>query len=202
MNPTSFIELRDRFNLGESFKFLHFWGHQAPASGLITKSCLSQWYDAPFEAKGIIYRTAEHFMMASKARLFNDKIALNKILSASNPGAAKAFGREITGFIEKTWDHQRFDVVIQANCLKFSQHPSLHEFLLRTGDQILVEASPTDRIWGIGLSSTDPNADNPNHWKGDNLLGFALMSVRGQLGASPRPSVFKELSPANPAPAP
>lgn len=181
MSPASFTELRDRFNLGESFKFLHFWGHQATADSLITKSCLSQWYEAPFEAEGILYRTAEHFMMASKARLFNDKITLNKILSANNPGAAKAFGREIIGFIEKTWKLQRFDVVIQANYLKFSQHPSLREFLLRTGNQILVEASPTDRIWGIGLSSTDPNADNPNHWKGDNLLGFALMSVRRQL---------------------
>jgi ribA/ribD-fused uncharacterized protein len=181
MNPISFHELRDKFNLGEFFKFLHFWGHQAPADGSITKSCFSQWYEAPFEAEGIIYRTAEHFMMASKARLFNDQAALEKILKSANPGAAKACGREIAGFVEDIWERQRFNVVVQANLLKFSQHPSLCEFLLRTGTKILVEASPTDRIWGIGLSASDPNADNPNHWKGSNLLGFALMSVREKL---------------------
>lgn len=206
MTPASFIELRDRFNLGEPFRFLHFWGHQAPAGGLISKSCLSQWYEAPFEAEGIVYRTAEHFMMAAKARLFNDQITLNKILCATTPGAAKAYGREITGFIEKTWERQRFDVVVQANRLKFSQHPSLGEFLLRTDSQILVEASPTDRIWGIGLASADPNADNPNHWRGENLLGFALMAVRAQLGASQGAADTRsgaaEFTPASRAPAP
>lgn len=120
-------------------------------------------------------------MMASKARLFNDQAALAKILKSSNPGAAKAYGREITGFVEKIWEIERFDRVVQANLLKFSQHPLLCEFLLRTGTKILVEASPADRIWGIGLSASDPNADNPNHWKGFNLLGFALMSVREKL---------------------
>lgn len=181
MNPKSFTELRDRFNHDEPFKFMYFWGHQSPANGLISKSCFSQWYEAPFEADGIRYRTAEHFMMAAKARLFNDKAALEKILTSTNPGAAKAYGREISGFVEKTWERQRLDVVIQANRLKFSQHPCLREFLLRTGTQVLVEASPTDRIWGIGLSAGDPDINNPNRWKGANLLGFALMAVRQEL---------------------
>lgn len=181
MNPKSFDELRDKFNLGESFKFLHFWGHQPSNDGAVTKSCLSQWYEAPFESENVLYPTAEHFMMASKARLFNDQAALEKILTSANPGAAKACGREIAGFIEETWERQRLAVVVQANLLKFSQHPPLCEFLLRTGTKILVEASPTDRIWGIGLSASDPHVDNPNHWKGPNLLGFALMSVREEL---------------------
>lgn len=180
-NPKSFDELRNRFNQGEPCKFLHFWGHQPPANGVITKSCLSQWYEAPFETKGIIYPTAEHFMMAAKARLFNDTQALEKILKSTNPGAAKACGREIAGFKEETWKLQRFDAVVQANLLKFSQHMPLREFLLRTGTKILVEASPADRIWGIGLSASDPQADNPNQWQGLNLLGFALMAVREEL---------------------
>ena len=181
MNPKTVDELRDRFNAGEKFKFLHFWGHQPLADGSVGKSCLSQWYEAPFEADGVRYRTAEHFMMASKARLFDDAATLEKILNAGNPGAVKAYGREIAGFNEQTWELHRFDVVCQANLLKFSQHRALGEFLLRTGSQVLVEASPTDRIWGIGLSASDPQADNPNCWRGSNLLGFALMSVRHRL---------------------
>jgi len=181
MNPKSFTELLDRFNYGELFKFLYFWGHQPQANGFISKSFFSQWYEAPFEADGIRYPTAEHFMMAANARLFNDKAALDKILKATNPGAAKAYGREISGFVEKIWERQRLDVVIQANLLKFSQHPCLREFLLCTGSQVLVEASPTDRIWGVGLSAGDPDIHNPNRWKGANLLGFALMAVREEL---------------------
>jgi ribA/ribD-fused uncharacterized protein len=188
MEPQSFDELRDRFNRGERFKFLHFWGHQPARGGSVSKSCLSQWYGAPFEAEGNVYKTAEHFMMASKARLFNDKRALDKILKAASPGAAKAYGREIPGFIEEVWEAHRFNVVCRANLLKFSQHPALSEFLLRTGTKILVEASPTDCIWGIGLSASDPDADNPNCWKGLNLLGFALMSVRQQLGITIQPA--------------
>jgi ribA/ribD-fused uncharacterized protein len=181
MHPETFDELRDRFNAGEKFKFLHFWGHQPQADGSVGKSCLSQWYEAPFEADGVRYRTAEHFMMAAKACLFHDSGRLDKILNAGNPGAAKAFGREVAGFDNKTWTRHRFDAVCQANLLKFSQHPALGEFLLRTGEQVLVEASPKDRIWGIGLSASDPQADNPNCWRGSNLLGFALMSVRHRL---------------------
>jgi len=179
--PISVADLSDRFNAGESFKFLHFWGHQKPRDGSVTQTCFSQWYEVPFVLDGVRYATAEHFMMTAKARLFGDGETLDKVLQASNPGAAKAFGREVHGFDDEVWVAHRFDIVCQANSAKFAQNAALREYLLRTGDKVLVEASPTDRIWGIGLAANDANADNPNHWKGLNLLGFALMTVRDHL---------------------
>lgn len=179
--PTSFDELRDRFNSGEAFKFLHFWGHQLSRDGAITQACFSQWFEAEFDIDGRRYMTAEHFMMAEKARLFGDQAVLEKILKATNPGAAKALGRHVTPFVEDVWVQHRFHIVCRANTAKFSQNAALRAFIIRTGDKILVEASPTDRIWGIGMTATDPKANNPNHWRGTNLLGFALMQVRQAL---------------------
>ena len=120
-------------------------------------------------------------MMASKALLFNYMATHGKILKATNPGAAKVLGREVLGFSDEVWVQHRYPIVCRANRAKFAQNPALRDFLLRTGDKVLVEASPVDRIWGIGLAATNHNADNPNHWKGLNLLGFALMQVRDEL---------------------
>ena len=96
-------------------------------------------------------------------------------------GEAKAIGREVIGFNPETWESNRFDIVVAANMAKFSTHSELKDYLLNTGDRILVEASPVDSIWGIGLAEDDPACENPNLWKGSNLLGFALMAVRDQL---------------------
>jgi ribA/ribD-fused uncharacterized protein len=182
--PTSVTELCLRFNAGENFTFLHFWGHQASRNGTITQSCFSQWYQAAFEIEGISYATAEHFMMAEKAKLFGDQNTYQKILYAKDPGAAKALGREVAGFDETIWTKHRFDIVVKANYAKFTQHEALKQFLITTGQKILVEASPMDRIWGIGLSANDNNANNPNAWQGLNLLGFALMVVRENLSTN------------------
>jgi ribA/ribD-fused uncharacterized protein len=179
--PSAFDDLRNRFNAGEVFKFLHFWGHQPSRDGSITQTCMSQWFEAAFEVDGRRYMTAEHFMMAEKARLFGDQAALERILDATNPGAAKALGRQVSGFVEDVWVEHRFQIVCRANTAKFGQNPALREFLIRTGDKIPVEASPTDRVWGIGMAANDPDASNPNHWRGGNLLGFALMRVRQTL---------------------
>ena len=173
--------IRIRFNDGERINFLHFWGHQPPRDGSISQSCFSQWYEAKFALDGIVYPTAEHYMMAEKALLFEDVETREKILTASNPGAAKAFGREVRGFQDDKWLSNRYEIVCRANRAKFGQNDTLGEFLLRTCSKVLVEASPTDRIWGIGLAATDPNANNPNNWKGLNLLGFALMEIRDEL---------------------
>jgi ribA/ribD-fused uncharacterized protein len=140
----------------------------------ISASCFSQWYAVPFIANGQSYRTAEHFMMAEKARLFDDRDAMEKVLAARTPGEAKSRGRDVRGFDEETWIERRFDIVVAANKLKFSQNLDLLAFLLGAGQRILVEASPVDKIWGIGLEAKDPRADNPRLWKGLNLLGFAL----------------------------
>lgn len=169
--------LRQRFSQGEKLKYIFFWGHRSDKSD-VTASCFSQWFCAPFVVDGDHYPSAEHFMMAEKARLFNDEPTRQKILLASTPGAAKDLGRQVRDFVDTEWLAQRFNIVVRANQAKFSQNPKLRDYLVQTKSRILVEASPVDRIWGIGLAQDDTRASNPTLWRGLNLLGFALMKVR------------------------
>ncbi|WP_019653359.1 NADAR family protein [Variovorax atrisoli] len=181
-NPTTVIPRSTRdlpayFAQGHRPEYLLFWGHQAPKTG-VNKSCFSQWFEVAFKVDGVSYRTAEHFMMAGKARLFGDDEVCERILAARTPAEAKKLGREIRGFDEAAWVAARLDIVTQGNIAKFSQNAELGAFLLGTGHQVLVEASPVDPIWGIGLAANDPLAQDPRKWKGLNLLGFALMAAR------------------------
>lgn len=165
-------------NSGNTPKYLHFWGH-TPASPLkVDKSCLSQWFPAQFEIDGNTYFTAEHYMMAEKARLFGDYSVAEKILVASTPGEAKSLGRSVANYDEARWAAARFGIVVKGNYAKFAQNESLGAFLLTTQNRILVEASPVDAIWGNGLAADDPDASSPSNWPGLNLLGFALMQAR------------------------
>ncbi|AOM39453.1 NADAR family protein [Xenorhabdus hominickii] len=173
--------LCDLYQSGKKLKYIFFWGHKTNHANQVIKSCLSQWYPAHFTVDEVTYTSAEHYMMAEKARLFNDSEILEKIINAKSPGAAKAYGREIRGFKQSIWDEHRLEIVIEGNLAKFSQNKPLGEFLLNTGNKILVEASPVDRIWGIGLAEDVPNIQNPLTWDGLNLLGFALMRVRDKL---------------------
>ncbi len=166
---------------GEPLSFLFFWGHRPAKGGGPGPGCLSQWWEAAFTVEGQLYRSAEHFMMAEKARLFGDEATRAQILAAGDPAAAKALGRKVAGFDEARWVERRSEIVLQGSRAKFSQHPELLAFLHNTGDQVLVEASPTDRIWGIGLQQDDPRALDPRTWRGLNLLGFALMEARDSL---------------------
>lgn len=166
-------------------ELLLFWGHRPPKGGGVGQGCLSQWYPAPFTAGGVRYATAEHYMMAGKARLFGDTSAEERVLASDDPGAAKGAGRRVRGFDEATWAARRFALVVEANTAKFGQHPPLGGFLLATGSKVLVEASPYDTVWGIGLSASQPEAGSPSAWRGLNLLGFALMEVRETLRAQP-----------------
>lgn len=120
-------------------------------------------------------------MMTRKARLFNDHEILEQILKAETPNQAKSLGRKVRNFDPQIWDEHKYEIVKQGNLLKFSQNEKFKEFLLSTGDRILVEASPYDKIWGIGMLETDPKAHDPSQWNGENLLGFALMEVRDLL---------------------
>ena len=123
-------------------------------------------------------------MMAWKAKVSCDdnNATLNKILAAKSPSEAKKLGRSIPHINWSVWNEAKVNVVIQGNIHKFSQHSDLAQFLRESGDKILVEASPNDNIWGIGMGRDNPNAQNPARWgKGDNLLGFALMEVRDRL---------------------
>ncbi len=173
--------IQQQFDATENSKFLFFWGHTPSQDGSITKSCLSQWWQAPFRKENETYRTAEHFMMAEKARLFWATNIRKEILASTHPAEAKKMGRKVKGFDAKVWDEHKYGIVKEANLLKFSQHTPLRDFLANTGSSILVEASPVDNIWGIGLAKDDPKAQNPHLWEGENLLGFALMEVRDQL---------------------
>ena len=120
-------------------------------------------------------------MMVKKAELFGDLASQEKILASKTPSEAKQLGRGVAGFRNDLWLQHRFDIVVSANLAKFSQNPDLQAFLLNTGEAVLVEASPVDNIWGIGLAVDDPAVSNPHQWQGLNLLGFALMCVRDQL---------------------
>lgn len=168
---------------GHRVKYLFFWGHQASRDGQITSSCFSQWFDAPFDADGHSFATAEHYMMARKAQLFRDDETFRQILAAKDPGKAKALGRSVRGFEEAVWLDHRWSIVVEPNRHKFTQHPALQDFLLGTAPRILVEASPVDSIWGIGLDARAADAKCPARWKGLNLLGFALMEVRSMIDA-------------------
>lgn len=180
MNIQTKQDLINKVNKGLKVKYLFFWGHQE-SNNTVSKSCFSQWYDSPFEADGNRFLTAEHYMMHGKAKLFGDTHAMNKALNARTPGEAKAIGRTVNDFKDAIWNAHKFDLVVKANVAKFSNNEEMKQFLINTGTRILVEASPVDRIWGIGLAQDDDAAANPRLWKGENLLGFALMVAREQL---------------------
>ena len=166
---------------GGKIKYVFFWGHTSKDESKVGKECFSQWYETEFTIDQNVYPTAEHYMMAEKARLFNDSKVLNSILKTRHPAEAKKLGRSVKGYDEKTWCENRFNIVIKANEAKFSQNPILGEYLINTRDRVLVEASPFDAIWGIGLDATRKDIENPGTWPGLNLLGFALMRVRERL---------------------
>lgn len=161
--------------------FLFFWGHRPSKDGLLSASCFSQWWPAPFAVEGRRYATAEHWMMTQKALLFRDERTAAEIVAATSPKQAKELGRQVKGFEEATWGAEKYRIVLAGCLAKFGQNEPLKDFLLQTGSKVLVEASPVDRVWGVGLAADDPAARNPLLWRGQNLLGFALMEARDRL---------------------
>lgn len=151
-------------------KFVFFWGGWP-----------SQWSKSPFEIDGIPYNCGEQFMMAEKARVFNDPSNEAQILVTTNPGTQKALGRAVVGFDADLWNSICRGIVFRGNLARFEQNETLRDHLLATGNRTLVEASPKDRIWGIGLHQDDPRAQVPEEWRGRNWLGIALMQVRDEL---------------------
>ena len=174
-------QLLKQINESKQHNFLFFWGHQPQKDGKIGPSCFSQWWISNFMDENHQYSSAEQYMMAGKALLFEDKEIFEQILKTKSPKEVKALGRKIRNFDEQKWLESRYEIVKQANILKFSQDPDLKEYLQSTDNKIIVEASPVDAIWGIGLAKEHPDASQPQNWKGLNLLGFALMEVRDEL---------------------
>ncbi len=179
--PRTWEDLLAAHRAGRPLEYLLFWGHTPPVDGQVGPHVLSQWWPAAFEVDGERYATAEHFMMAAKARLFDDAEARSRVFAAASPADAKAIGRSVRGFESARWAAHRFELVVTGNVAKFSADPALEQYLLQTGDAIFVEASPRDRIWGIGLGRNNPAATDPTRWRGQNLLGFALVEVRARL---------------------
>jgi ribA/ribD-fused uncharacterized protein len=141
----------------------------------------SNWHAAEFTLEGVTYGCVEQHMMAEKARLFGDGATLEKILAATTPREQKALGRKVTPFDEARWSAVSREVVYQGNLAKYTQNEDLAELLLATGELVIVEASPLDKIWGIGMAAEDPHATNPAKWRGKNWLGEVLVRVRATL---------------------
>lgn len=160
-------------------EYVFFW--QVDADSEERREYLSQWYPAEFVVDDITYLTAEHYMMAEKARVFGDDGIRTAILRTFSPETVKKLGRMVRGFDSVVWEKHRLEVVLRGNEAKFGQNEALRNYLLSTGDKILVEASPFDEIWGVGLAEDDPRITDPRQWNGLNLLGFALMTVRTSL---------------------
>ena len=144
-------------------------------------SPFSQWYRCAFRVGENTFMCAEQFMMHGKAILFADAEIAAKILAADHPKTHKALGRKVRNFDDATWKRERERIVLEGSRAKFTQNADLKDKLLATRGTTLVEASPYDRIWGIGLSAKDPRALDPKQWRGQNLLGKILTQLREEL---------------------
>jgi ribA/ribD-fused uncharacterized protein len=151
-------------------KYVFFWN-----------GIYSQWYRAQMEIDGIVYNSCEQYMMHQKALVFGDTEIADEIMKENNPREQKKFGRMIKNFDKVTWDSCCLGIVYRGNLAKFTQNTELGEQLLETGNRILVEASPLDKIWGIGMAEEDLGIEDPSNWKGLNLLGQAITLVKQQM---------------------
>ena len=154
----------------ETEQFVLFW------SGIY-----SNWYYSPFVVNGEKYNCVEQYMMEQKARLCGDEKSAEAIMRMTNPAEMKKAGRRVRNFNWNLWDEHKFNVVYTGCHAKFSQNPDLLEEMLATGDKEFVEASPYDKIWGIGLGENDPRAEDKDTWDGQNLLGLVLTKVKNDL---------------------
>ena len=151
-------------------KYVFFWGE-----------VFSNWFPCEFEIDGIKYNCTEQYMMHQKALLFGDLGIAGRIMESPNPRFQKALGRQVDGFDKEKWEAVCSSIVFKANYAKFTQNEELKQQLLSTGNRILVEASPEDAIWGIGIGESFTGVEDPKNWRGFNLLGWALTLVRQEI---------------------
>jgi ribA/ribD-fused uncharacterized protein len=148
----------------------------------------SNWHLTSFVVDGQAYNCTEQHMMAEKARLFDDQVRRAQILANHSPKKQKALGRQVTPFSDTRWRKHCEEIVYQGNLAKFRSDPELRATLLRTGTRIIAEASPVDRVWGIGLHADSEDASMPERWRGENLLGKVLMRTRATLANETAPA--------------
>ncbi len=167
-------------------RYIFFYGHHPRYGG---KHYLSNWCPSPFvseeeletEESPHVYENNEQYMMAEKARLFGDYEALAKILGNGDPAFCKKWGRRVKGFDAAIWDNNCKKIVSKGIYYKFSQNGDMGDYLVSTGDKILVETNPHDKIWGIGITAHEASRSLPSQWPGTNYLGKCLMEVRANL---------------------
>ena len=174
--------LKQRYDSGAQPEFFFFAASPAGTREMSLRSVLTQWYPSAFSVQGDQYASAAHWMMVQKAKLFGDHAAATELLEMQSDDHIRQRGRQIDGFEQKHWDQHRYSIVMQGNLHKFSQHPAMRTYISGTQPLVLSEANPHDKVWGIGLEEHSPEASNPHQWRGLNLLGFALMEVRDELG--------------------
>ncbi|MEI2281572.1 NADAR family protein [Paenibacillus polysaccharolyticus] len=154
-------------------KFTFFWRTESP---------FSQWFKADFTVNGVQYTSAEQYMMHQKALLFGDQQIADKIMKTRSASVQKKLGRQVTGFDQTIWESECQRIVYEGNQAKFTQNEDLLAALLATQGTTLVEASPDDRIWGVGLAEEDPRIRNRKTWRGTNWLGEILTRLREEIG--------------------
>lgn len=156
----------------ENKKYTFFWKTASP---------FSQWHPVGFTIDGIHYKTAEHYMMWKKAMLFGDAIKAEEVLQTNHPKDTKQKGKEVSGFNKEEWEQNCKRFVYEGNHAKFTQNPVMLKALMDTGDNLLVEASPYDKIWGIGLSEEQAKKTPEAQWPGTNWLGEVLTKLKEDL---------------------
>ena len=152
-----------------SEKFTFFWGSDSP---------FSNWYPQSFNHNYQVYNCSEQYMMFQKAMLFNDIDVAELIMEQKSPRKQKFLGRQVRGFDQTVWLEQCEDIMVPALVSKFTQDTYSLNCMLSSVGTIIVEASPTDTVWGIGMTKDDPKATDPTKWNGTNLLGKVLMRAR------------------------
>lgn len=167
------------FKTTDDMNLVYFWKPKPQQRGVVDAACCCQWWLSKFTFEGVGFRSAEHAMMYGKAKMFNDAQAMAAILEEPHPHAAKAIGRQVQNFDQNQWEMESYKLVREINEAKFTQDPSLKKWLMSLPkNTVIVETSPYDRIWGIGLAENEPvDLTNINNWQGQNKLGFAITEV-------------------------
>lgn len=174
-------------NMRVPVDFIYFWKpHQE-------WGIFSQWYMSSFTDGIRTYSCAEQYMMAQKAILMGDMEILDKIMRCDSPKKMKDLGRQVRNFNPTIWDEEKYNIVLRASILKFSQNEELKNLLFSTGNRVLVEASPYDDIWGIKMDAALASNTSVLEWNGENLLGFALMEARSTLRVLEKPQKIHQI---------
>lgn len=181
MQMHNYQELVQQIQTGQSFEYLTF-SRKTAEEPIVNNECLSLLFRAPFRAEGALFKSAEHFVVAEKARMFKDLPSALKAIMAKTPERAHTIGQGIQGFDEAIWAENCEALLVKANFYKFKAHQLLRDFLLCTGDKVLVYADADDLLLGAGFAcDSQQYLTDPTRWPGKNLLGFSLMTVRDMI---------------------